>query len=208
MAERDNDVFFNDNASFSSVLCQHMLPPTPKPTSPFSTPKVYQGAWGTIPALQCLVEQVRKQKIANVQSANPVSVQDAEQTIAVIKAALPAVPAALAAQIAMDTATIAGIGEKTSIFAIAQDFCGKATFDQADVHGALVSACEKDDGFFLRWVGPWRRVWAGRDARSIRAIRSHLCSVPQCSMGLPEHTLAVPKLCILLAVMQHLQLQR
>jgi hypothetical protein len=93
---------------------------------------------------------VRGENVAEVLSANPVALADAEKTVDLVQFSLPPPPETLARQIAMATATVVAVGEETSIFATASRSVGKTTLRQEDVQAALADACGREDDFFQR----------------------------------------------------------
>lgn len=159
-------LFFNPHPLPSPFLSLTLfLPPPP------STLEVYGGPWGTIPTLQCLVQEVRGHRLADVPSPNPVTLADAEATSEHVRMSLAPLPPALAQQLTLTATTVVAVGEETSIFAVAARLVGATTFSQSDVLHALETACGQQDTFFMGCVS---RV---RSTRVQLRRGSYLCTL-------------------------------
>jgi hypothetical protein len=135
-----------------------------------------------------------------------VKLEDAEKTTELVQASLPAIPEALAHQ--LGTATIIGVGSTDTVFALINEICDTEieSFSQEDVLRAIAQACGKEDDFFMGSVF----IFLVRQARRSDHVKSLAMTSASSyySKDIPDWTLAVPKLCALLAVMRHMQVKR
>ncbi|EGD74002.1 hypothetical protein PTSG_12350 [Salpingoeca rosetta] len=156
----------------------------PDATGPIPNVEVFEGQWGTIPALEALMCSVRGQERLTADTSDPHPVTRDEMTRVVdhISASLPPPSPLLAgrfdaARQQTPGATIMSFGEESSIFAIAAKTLEQNAFSQADMDRALDLVANLPTSTFQE-------------------------------RGYAEPQLVVPKLCLLRAVMKHFDMPK
>lgn len=137
--------------------------------------RVHEGHLGDSDVTQMLVERVQGLSFApdGSSSPNPVSAAQARSLVAQLRIELPPPPTWLAHKATQPGVVVVGIGERTSIFFVAAAITGRRAFTREDVWRAV------------------ERVVGRGDAELASAYPLH-----------EEAAMAVPKLCLLYAVME------
>lgn len=137
----------------------------------------YLGSYGTAVTTALLVESVQGRKYAECPSPNPVSMDDANALMSIIKSELQSVPAWLSGS------STTAIGGPNSMFCVASEALGINVFDVSSLRHALEGVVGSTD-----------------EELAARAF---------CQGELREPpSYIVPKLCLLLAVAEHSNMEQ
>lgn len=158
----------------------------------------FSGALGASVATALLVERVQRSTLRDTPSPNPVAVEQADALVRLLRAELPDVPAWL-----LGAAGIRAIGGPNSLFNVAAIVVRAENIGAA--HAAEMPALTDGEGFV---AGPRPVLLRRADARAAIHARCGESDEVLALLGYSEAALVVPKLCLLLAVMEHAQLER
>lgn len=142
-----------------------------------TVPRSYGGQWGSSVAWSGMIELVRGQTFAQ-QTTNPVSRVEADRLVALIRDDIAKTPteAWLSERSTSGATVLIGIGGDTCIFRMVEQITGKSQQTLADVRAAIDALLNQTDA-------------------EVEAL------------GLEEeYEYAVPKLCLMVAVIEHLKL--
>ncbi|KAJ1627677.1 hypothetical protein T492DRAFT_1023386 [Pavlovales sp. CCMP2436] len=161
---------------------------------------VYSGALGSSVVTALMVEAVQRASLSAKCTPNPVSVEQAEELVRILTTALPPAPTWL-----RGSAGVSAIGGPNSLFnsaamVIRSESIGGDCADAA-APGSLADA----EGFV---VGARPVPISCKDVRSAVYARCGESDETLEALGYSEPGLLVPKLCLLVAVMEHAQLER
>lgn len=116
--------------------------------------EIIEGQIGNTSALSLLVTEIRKQKMDNTSSPNPVTLDEAVMMTNMLQDSLPYISEAFEAKLADPETVVVGIGHPKHIFAIAAFALGKNTFTKEEVWNLIVENCNLPDDKLTQFVNP------------------------------------------------------
>lgn len=161
--------------------------------------RVYAGALGASVATALMIEEIQGSSLHSRPSPNPVTVDEADRLVGALRARLPPVPAWL-----LGSPCVSCIGGPNSLFNVAALVARtEGLGSEPGAAEAAEAALADADGFA---PGPRPLRLARAHVRSALLSRCGESDAILSALGFCEVPLLVPKLCLLLAAMEHLQL--
>jgi exopolyphosphatase/guanosine-5'-triphosphate,3'-diphosphate pyrophosphatase len=110
--------------------------------------QIYKGEFGTSNVVYTMLTQVQNRCFNSSHSINPASLDDVNKLIDLVMDKMPEVPTWLSSVLNKPSLKVIGIGGRNSIFWIAEKLLGMSSYNEEDVHKAILSCINQSDADF------------------------------------------------------------